>query len=61
MLILAVLGSLVVLGDFVLIRDLVTCAVSTVSTIPLVPTNSLGLAGGAVFFIQFLSVHVHVS
>ena len=49
MLILAVLGSLVVLGDFVLIWDLVKCAISTVSTIPMVPTNSLGLAGGAIF------------
>ena len=45
MLLLAVLGNLFVLGDLVLVRDLVKCTVSTVST---VPTNSLGLAGGAI-------------
>ena len=46
MLLLAVLGNLFVLGNLVLVRDLVKCVISTVST---VPTNSLGLAGGAVF------------
>ena len=45
MLLLAVLGSLFVLGDFVLVRDLVKCVISTIST---VPTYSLSLAGGAI-------------
>ena len=46
MLLLTVHGNLFVLGNLVLVRDLVKCVISTVST---VPTNSLGLAGGAVF------------
>ena len=49
MLLLVVLGSLFVLGEFVLVRDLVKCTISTVSTVPTVPTNLLGLAGRAVF------------
>ena len=51
MLLLAVLGSLFVLGSFVLVRDLVKCTISTVST---VPTTSLGLVGGAVFDLSSL-------